>query len=234
MVSMRKCQKVTRDRLREVLSYDQRTGVFTWNESRGKARAGSEAGKLRDSGRVIGIDGENHSAARLAWFWVHGEWPSRLLRFKDGNRDNNAIDNLIQGKFDFTTRQGKNAYMKEWRDSNPRSQRHFILKRGYGMSVQDYAQRLADQNGVCAICEKPETTIQQGNILPLAVDHDHETGGIRALLCQACNRGIGHFKDDPAVLRRAADYIESHAAKPQSNVVPLAGRRIANKRGLET
>lgn len=226
MVAMRKSQKVTQERMRELLSYDAVTGVFTWNVSRGKAAAGSVAGKLRDSGRVIGIDGENHPAARLAWFWVHGEWPSRLLRFKDGNRDNTTIENLTEGQFDFTTKEGKNAYMKSWRGNNPRSQRHLVLKRGYGISVEDYAKMLEQQNGVCACCSKPETTIQGGKVLPLAVDHDHSDNTIRGLLCLSCNHMLGKAKDDPSILRAGAAYLEAHAAKPKTNVIPLAGRRI--------
>jgi hypothetical protein len=62
---------------------------------------------------------------------------------------------------------------------------------------------LADQGGVCAICAKA----------PAAhVDHDHGTGAVRSLLCFNCNGGLGQFKDDPALLRVAARYVESHRA----------------------
>jgi hypothetical protein len=44
----------------------------------------------------------------------------------------------------------------------------------------------------------------------LAVDHDHNTGKIRALLCDRCNRGIGYFNEDPALIRESADYLEWH------------------------
>lgn len=49
---------------------------------------------------------------------------------------------------------------------------------------------------------------QGGKPRTLAVDHDHETGCLRGLLCEGCNRGIGLLRDDPDLLRRAADYIE--------------------------
>lgn len=228
---MKKTPTLTLNRLREVISYDGATGVFVWVVSRGRASVGKPAGKLRDTGRIIGIDGESYPAARLAWFWVHGEWPSRIVRFKDGNRDNVAIDNLVFGKTDFTTKEGKNSYARDWRKANPRSQRHLVLKRGYGLSIEQYQQMLLDQKGVCACCSKPETTIQGGQLMPLAVDHCHLTHQIRGLLCAKCNRGIGNFNDNPDVLRSAAAYLDAHAPKPKTNVIPLAGRRIANQRG---
>lgn len=50
----------------------------------------------------------------------------------------------------------------------------------------------------CAICDSAE---------PLVVDHDHKTGAIRGMLCNHCNRGLGHFKDDPILLELAANYL---------------------------
>ena len=62
---------------------------------------------------------------------------------------------------------------------------------------------LEAQDGVCAICGK---TPQQ-NIKRLYVDHDHETGDVRGLLCQQCNIGLGAFRDDKAVLHKAIKYL---------------------------
>jgi hypothetical protein len=59
----------------------------------------------------------------------------------------------------------------------------------------------------CAICA---TYLIQGDA---NADHDHATGVARGLLCGPCNRGIGHFQDDPARLRAAADYIERHRGR---------------------
>lgn len=60
------------------------------------------------------------------------------------------------------------------------------------------------QGGVCAICEQPEPKKR------LAVDHDHTTGAVRALLCSKCNVALGLMSDDPARLRVAAHYLETH------------------------
>jgi len=66
---------------------------------------------------------------------------------------------------------------------------------------------LADQGGSCAICRTAPA---------VHVDHDHETGAVRALLCFNCNGGLGQFRDDPVVLRAAADYVEHHQQNPTS------------------
>jgi hypothetical protein len=70
---------------------------------------------------------------------------------------------------------------------------------------------LEAQGGCCAVCRKPESARnKRGELLPLAVDHCHQTGKVRALLCSLCNKGIGLFGDDPALLRAAADYLERY------------------------
>ena len=67
---------------------------------------------------------------------------------------------------------------------------------------------LEAQGGVCAICEKPErSTSRYGRIKKLAVDHDHDTGAVRGLLCANCNKGIGNLGDDPDILIAGAAYL---------------------------
>lgn len=63
---------------------------------------------------------------------------------------------------------------------------------------------LAAQNGGCAICS---TTTPDGNARRFHVDHDHETGKIRGLLCHSCNTGIGKLRDDPDLLLSAVAYL---------------------------
>ncbi|WP_406168959.1 endonuclease VII domain-containing protein [Streptomyces sp. NBC_00996] len=77
---------------------------------------------------------------------------------------------------------------------------------GYGMDAEQYAALFQAQGGVCAICKRPEVT---GRSMP--VDHCHETGEVRGLLCTSCNLGLGRFADDPVRLRAAADYLERAA-----------------------
>ena len=85
------------------------------------------------------------------------------------------------------------------------------MTRNYGLTAEGYAQLLLLQNGVCAICRKPETHHNQHGLIPLSVDHNHATGKVRGLLCHVCNLAIGNMGEDPVRLRAAADYLEKHS-----------------------
>lgn len=101
------------------------------------------------------------------------------------------------------------------------NRRHFIeqakrgrLKMVYGFDRGEFDRILAEQGGVCAICRLPP---RGGSHVAnsLHVDHDHGTGRVRALLCNSCNHGIGHFRDNADLCRAAANYLERHGAKPK-------------------
>jgi hypothetical protein len=77
------------------------------------------------------------------------------------------------------------------------------LRRKYGITLEDFSNRLQKQSGVCAICGGLNKDRK------LAVDHDHRTKQIRGLLCSSCNLGIGRFKDSPELLIKAAQYLRS-------------------------
>ena len=93
---------------------------------------------------------------------------------------------------------------------------HYLKTRDWreqGFTAQDYERLFEAQNGVCAICAKPETVIDSryGKTKDLAIDHCHKSGKIRALLCSNCNRGLGLFNDDIELLAKARAYVLSHA-----------------------
>lgn len=111
----------------------------------------------------------------------------------------------------------KNARIAKWRNQrrdyynetmrayNKKHYKRLRLQR-YKLSEQEYDRMAETQNGGCAICgSKPR------GIRPLAVDHDHATNKVRALLCYGCNRAIAVF-DKPELFARAAAYIKSHRA----------------------
>ena len=85
------------------------------------------------------------------------------------------------------------------------TKRNSYLKSKFGITPEQYEAMLAAQNGVCAICSSSEP----GRNSPyFHVDHCHDTGNIRGLLCNGCNVGLGHFKDDISRIESAAAYLK--------------------------
>lgn len=102
----------------------------------------------------------------------------------------------------------KETKRKEYR-KNINRYRENLYKHKYGITLEQYNQMLKDQNNVCAICNKPESTkSKNGLVKPLAVDHCHATGKVRALLCLYCNQVIGDAKENVEILNSAIKYLE--------------------------
>jgi len=120
------------------------------------------------------------------------------------------------GRWSVRNREKHHAMTKTTLAKKPEyyAQRHrkYQLNRMYGITEEQYKQMLASQNGCCAICGTNKPT---GKWKVFAVDHNHETGKVRELLCNECNRGIGLLKDDPERLLKAAKYLLKHNEKTQ-------------------
>lgn len=84
-----------------------------------------------------------------------------------------------------------------------RYMRAVALKK-YGLTIEQFDELIKSQDGKCLICEE----VLKVGIGGCAVDHDHTTKRVRGLLCRLCNVGVGHFRDNPAMLRKAAEYLE--------------------------
>lgn len=82
----------------------------------------------------------------------------------------------------------------------------------YGVSPERLAEMVKAQDGKCAICGKAEQSCDgaSGKLRDLSIDHDHETGDARGLLCNRCNRGLGYFMDSAELLRAAIAYLDRH------------------------
>lgn len=95
------------------------------------------------------------------------------------------------------------ADQKKHRLANPERFKDYGRKQAYGLQPGEYAAMLAAQDGKCAICKRSENNGRGG----LHVDHCHDLGHVRGLLCHGCNVSIGHFQHNTAVLEAAIQYL---------------------------
>ena len=103
------------------------------------------------------------------------------------------------------------SYKKKYKKSpkGKSNQRKTNLKRNYGITPEQYDEILKSQDYKCAICryDKP------GGRGRFHVDHDHETGQVRGLLCHSCNTSLGGFKDNPSITDAATNYLIQYQPK---------------------
>ena len=104
---------------------------------------------------------------------------------------------------------GKFRYCAKHSAEGPQRERTQIVRRKrereYGLTDSEFRALLEAQGGVCAICGNGETSKRYRT---LSVDHDHETGAVRGLLCNRCNPMLGYARDDIAVLQGAIEYLK--------------------------
>jgi len=101
-------------------------------------------------------------------------------------------------------------YKAKWRSRNRDTIALHAIHKAYAITADRYQSMLVSQNGVCAICRGVNVSGKR-----LSIDHDHATGHVRGLLCLQCNSGLGQFRDDPARIRLAAEYLEKHMSGNQ-------------------
>lgn len=83
------------------------------------------------------------------------------------------------------------------------------LKHIYGISNLDYNKMLLNQNGLCAICGVSQLELET----VLVVDHHHDSGEVRELLCHSCNSGLGMYRENPNLFSKASQYLTKHNKK---------------------
>ena len=99
----------------------------------------------------------------------------------------------------------------------PKKDRNKNLKRSYGLTLFDFSNLYKKQQGLCAICNKKLcfTGVNSRKTKALSlnepcVDHCHETGKVRGVLCWSCNIALGHVKDNVEVLSKMIEYVQQH------------------------
>ena len=212
--------------IRSYLEYDATEGRFYWKMRVGKnVKAGMEAGvnATGNGYRYISIGGVAFPVQRLAWFMSYGVEPVGKITFKDGDKTNVRLENLVLNRgingYDSKTPEGRALYQKAYRAQNRERFRHDERFRKYGLSASEYEALFEAQSGRCAICKCEETATRLGNPISLAVDHHHKTGRVRELLCTACNKMIGLANEKPEILVAAIRFLKKHSA--DLNVIPI-------------
>lgn len=106
------------------------------------------------------------------------------------------------------------GYYQRWTTEQRLAHRERVHRTRYGVTAEFVTDLFELQEGCCAICgkagEKPAVGEKGRRANVLHIDHDHESGKVRALLCLNCNVGLGRFKDNTSLLLAAAIYIEKY------------------------
>lgn len=124
------------------------------------------------------------SAARRRWYQANRERAiARTLRWQRDNRER------------------YNAKQRAYRRKNAGKDREYHLKKQFGLTQAEYERRLEEQGGGCAVCGNPPGKTS------LHVDHDHDTGALRGLLCMRCNNALGLFREQPQLLENGMRYV---------------------------
>lgn len=101
-----------------------------------------------------------------------------------------------------------NKINREHYKKDPGRIRDTFYRRKYGITQTEYDIMLEEQNNVCALCEHPE---RSEKFKFLSVDHDHDTGKVRALLCATCNRLLGQYEKNRELFKKFEQYINTHS-----------------------
>lgn len=111
---------------------------------------------------------------------------------------------VVQG--DYVRELERKQYQKK-KEEDPEGVAYYYrdwhLRKKYNLTLDEFEDRAALVDYKCEICGSEEQTHKN-----LVVDHNHNTGEVRGLLCSSCNQGLGHFKDSPYVLKKALDYLQ--------------------------
>ena len=95
-------------------------------------------------------------------------------------------------------------YAKEHKEANPEYYRNYMLVYRFGITLEDYNNMFNIQKGCCAVCGKHQSELNR----ILAVDHDHDTGKVRGLLCMSCNTSIGKLGDSIESIEKVLSYLK--------------------------
>jgi hypothetical protein len=110
-----------------------------------------------------------------------------------------------KGKSDGLQERCNSCRQKHYKDTGHITHRNNDIKRKYNVTTEWYENKFKEQNGLCEICNKPQLHNKR-----LAIDHNHNSGKARGLLCDVCNRAIGMLNDSIEILESATNYLRKY------------------------
>lgn len=135
----------------------------------------------------------NKKAYQRAWYLAHREQIRiKGIAYRKANKEKIKISNK--------------KYYRENKEFVKLTNWRCNIKRRYGITIKQYDTMYEQQDGHCAICGKE---LIKGVVNGCCIDHCHETGKVRGLLCDSCNVGLGRFNDNPDTLIKASSYIKA-------------------------
>jgi len=123
-------------------------------------------------------------------------------------QENKEYFNQLDRQYYQENKEKRVQYSRDFRKNQPKKVRETYLKHKYDLTLEQYDELLKSQDYKCAICKSSSCGRKDRKIL--FIDHCHNTGKVRGLLCNKCNCGIGNFKDKPEFLKEAIKYLERH------------------------
>jgi len=110
-------------------------------------------------------------------------------------------------------REANREYLTSQTTKDKRKNSYLFKK--YGITLEQYNIMIKNQNNTCCICKDvSRQDVRQDTIVALAVDHNHQTGAIRGLLCSKCNVGLGYLKDSISIISKGIVYL----SKPKKSI----------------
>lgn len=123
---------------------------------------------------------------------------------KDREAFGKTAKGTLQSWCKVCTGQASNA----WHKQRPEWRRNANLKHNHRITTEEYNALLERQGGNCAACGLADTALHYGKPRSLAVDHCHQTGKLRGLLCGKCNQALGLLDDSPEKIEALLKYIQ--------------------------
>ena len=160
------------------------------------------------NGTILGMNPEDRRARKIAnskaWYQKNQD---RVRAYREATKEQRNARRRERYAQDPEHRAKTVAQVKKWHLAHPDVKKRGRLKK-FQITLEIYRDILELQEYACAICRYSD--MSDPNFFPL-VDHDHETGAVRGLICMNCNQGLGKFQDDVFLLGKAITYLsKSH------------------------